>query len=112
MAYSNEAKNRVLGISADTLEKYGAVSRETALEMAAGARKLTGADIALSSTGICGPASDASGAPVGLGYIALSSAEGVFCREIRMGSDRDRGRTVAAHHAFDMLIRYLSGTLR
>jgi nicotinamide-nucleotide amidase len=111
VSYTNEVKHRVLGVSAETLEKHGAVSRETALEMAEGARYLTGASIAVSATGVCGPVSDDRGTVVGTGYIALAAAGKSFCREIKMGNDRDRGRTVAAHHAFDMIIRYINGTL-
>ncbi len=111
VAYSGGVKRGVLGVSPDTLEKFGAVSRETALEMAEGARRLTGADIAVSSTGVCGPASDGRGTPVGTGFIGLSASGAAYCRAIRMGDDRERGRTVAAHHAFDIILRHINGTL-
>lgn len=109
VSYTNEVKNRVLSVPASVLNRYGAVSRETAVLMAEGVRALTGTDIAVSVTGVCGPSSDGRGTPVGTAYVGFS-ADGILrCRKISMGTDRERGRTVAAHHAFDLIRRYLQG---
>lgn len=69
ITYSNNAKERLVGVSHETLEKYGAVSKETAEEMARGAALAAGADVALSSTGIAGPGGGTKDKPVGLVYI-------------------------------------------
>ena len=73
--YANEAKMKLLGVKAETLETVGAVSEETAVQMAEGVRKLSGADIAVSVTGIAGPTGGTPGKPVGTVYIGCS-AEG------------------------------------
>ncbi len=73
VAYANSVKQHVLGVSRDTLETFGAVSAETALEMAEGARRLLGADIALSITGIAGPGGGSPTKPVGLTYMGLAT---------------------------------------
>ena len=109
VSYTNGVKAGVLGVPAETLEKHGAVSRETALAMAEGVRRITGADLALSVTGVCGPASDDRGTPVGTGFVGFAAPDRLICRPIRMGNDRERGRTVAASSAFDMLRRWLQG---
>src|SRR3989304_4718180 len=67
IAYSNEAKERLLGVRHETLEEHGAVSAETAIEMARGARATLGADVGLSVTGIAGPGGGAPGKPAGRG---------------------------------------------
>ena len=112
VSYTNGVKAKVLGVPEETLEKHGAVSRETALAMAAGVRKLTGADLAVSVTGLCGPTGDDRGTPVGTGYVGFSAKDCLVCRPIMMGTDREMGRTRAANHAFDLLRRWLTGTLR
>ena len=72
VTYSNEAKHRMLGVRLDTLEQFGAVSRETAYEMAEGALKLASADVALSVTGLAGPGGGTEEKPVGLVYIGCN----------------------------------------
>jgi len=73
IAYSNELKKKLLGVNENTLKKYGAVSKETAEEMANGVRKLTGSDIAVAVTGIAGPGGASENKPVGLVFMHLSS---------------------------------------
>ncbi len=73
ITYSNEMKMRVLGVKKETLEKYGAVSHQTAVEMADGIRSFANADIGLSITGIAGPNSDYTNKPVGLVFIGIST---------------------------------------
>ena len=112
VSYTNGVKERLLGVPASVLEEYGAVSRETALAMAAGVRERTGADLAVSVTGICGPGTDERNTPVGTGFVGFAAPDCLVCRPIRMGNDRERGRIVAASHAFDLLRRWLTDDLR
>ena len=79
VAYANEVKEGVLGVRSETLRRHGAVSQETALEMARGVRRLLGADIALSATGIAGPAGGTPEKPVGLVYVALAAEDCERC---------------------------------
>ena len=72
-SYSNDIKENVLGVSHDTLIAYGAVSEQTAREMAAGVRRLSGAEIGVSTTGIAGPGGGSPEKPVGLVYVAVDS---------------------------------------
>lgn len=108
-AYHNNIKAALLGVQKDTLELFGAVSKETALEMAQGARRITGADIAISTTGIAGPAGGTAEKPVGTVYIALSTPDGDFCRLINASGNRERIRITSSNHALDMARRYLTG---
>lgn len=107
VTYSNEMKMKVLGVSPKTLESFGAVSAETAMEMARGVRKLTGADIGISTTGVAGPGGGSDKKPVGTVYIGLS-AEGVdkvIKPELRPTSSRQRIRNSSASSAFDLVRR-------
>ncbi len=76
--YANEAKEKLLGVKAETLEKYGAVSEQTAIEMAAGVRMLSGADFGISTTGVAGPGGGTPDKPVGTVWIGISTAERTF----------------------------------
>ena len=110
VSYWTEVKEAVLGVPEEMLEKFGAVSEETARMMAQGARAITGADIAVSVTGVAGPDSDERGNPVGLVFVGMAAREGTWCRRLELGQKRrDRIRGVSANHAFDMLRRYLTG---
>ncbi len=88
VAYSYDAKEHLLGVRHNTLYDYGAVSPETAIEMARGARRTLGADIGLSVTGIAGPGGGLPGKPVGLVYICLSTRD--FERVEKFVWDKDR----------------------
>ena len=111
VSYSSEIKKSVLGVPAELLDKYGAVSAQVAKAMAEGARRVLGCDLAVSATGVAGPDQDDRGNPVGLVYVALATDKGTYVREVRAGSGRERIRTVASHHAFDLVRRYLTGLL-
>lgn len=71
VTYSNEAKHKILGVSKDTLDKYGAVSKECSFEMARGLHTVTKADICISTTGIAGPTGGSDEKPVGLMYSTI-----------------------------------------
>ena len=94
------------------MNKYGAVSEPVAKQMAQGALKVSGADIAVSVTGIAGPDSDSTGKPVGLVYIGLADKENVWVREIRTSrKDRSYNRYVSASNALDMIRLYIDNKL-
>jgi len=84
VTYSNEAKMDELGVKAETLEKYGAVSEETALEMAEGLKRVSGSDICISVTGVAGPDGGTKEKPVGLVYIGLICGARTLCRKVKM----------------------------
>jgi len=106
--YSNAAKQRVLGVSADTLAGYGAVSTQTAEEMAQGVRRIAGADVGLSTTGIAGPGGGSAEKPVGTVCVGLAWEGGAWSRRYDLG---DRGRDwikgFTAITALDRLRRWL-----
>lgn len=92
ITYANEAKEKILGVKHETLETYGAVSRETAEEMAVGAAKEANADVALSTTGIAGPGGGTAEKPVGLIYIGCFIKGEVQIRELRLHGTREENR--------------------
>ncbi len=110
VTYSNPLKMKWLGVRAQTLQAFGAVSEETAREMAVGARKAADADLAVAVTGIAGPNSDDTDKPVGLVFIALASKDGVTVEkyENRFSENvREQNRAVSAERALEMVRRYL-----
>lgn len=109
VSYATQVKHTVLGVPEDLLEQFGAVSDPVARAMAQGARKVLGCDLAVSATGVAGPDPDERGNPVGLIFVALSAPDGTWVRELQAGGIRERSRTVAANHAFDLVRRYLDG---
>ena len=110
VSYWTSVKADVLGVPQPLLAEDGAVSEACARSMADNARRITGADIGLSVTGVAGPDPDERGNPVGLVYIGLAAPEGTFCRKLELGNRRrDRIQDLAVNHAFDMLRRCLTG---
>jgi len=109
--YANDAKVKLLGVAPDTLKAYGAVSKETALEMARGARHLSGADIGISTTGVAGPDGGTKEKPVGLVWVGISCEKGDAAYELRLsrGYSGDRGiiRNIAASNALCYAIKTL-----
>ncbi len=103
VTYHNKSKMKRLGVSEKTLSKHGAVSKETALEMARGMKRSSGADIALSVTGIAGPDGGTPEKPVGLVWIAIADGVGVRAHEFRFTGDRATIRYRAAQNAFNLL---------
>ena len=109
ITYCNEVKAAMLGVRQETLDAHSAVSREVAAQMAQGARSATGADIAVSATGLAGPDGDGIN-PVGTVFVGLAAEDGVWVRHLQLGArGRDMIRSTAANHAFDMIRRYLTG---
>lgn len=92
ITYANEAKERILGVKHETLETHGAVSKETAEEMALGAARAAKADVALSTTGIAGPGGGTVEKPVGLIYISCFIKGEVQVRELRLHGTREENR--------------------
>ena len=109
VTYSYEAKERVLGVHRETLLAHGAVSSEVAAEMAQGALRLYATDVAVSVTGIAGPAGGLPGKPVGTVCIHLSAADG-YERAARFvwPADRGRNKLLSAWAALEMMREYLS----
>ena len=94
VTYSNEAKHKLLGVSQETLAKHGAVSEQTALEMCKGLRACSGADVAVSITGIAGPTGGTPEKPVGLVYIGIATERESYCIPCRFQGDRERIRNL------------------
>jgi len=109
ITYSDEAKERLLGVAHETLAKHGAVSETTALEMARGAKNLFGADLALATTGIAGPGGGTEEKPVGLVYIALATPDGELCERHIWPEDRLGNKRSSAERALALLKEYLEG---
>lgn len=113
VAYSNEMKQRVLGVDSTTLAMFGAVSEETACEMAVGARRVTGADIAVATTGVAGPEGGSEAKPVGTVAVALAAdglASGDAVSSVyRLAGSRSWVKTLASQVALDWVRRHLLG---
>lgn len=104
ITYSNEMKEKLLGVESETLARYGAVSRQTAEEMAVGVLKKSGADIAISITGIAGPGGGTAEKPVGLVYVGLADKNGcVTFRELHLSGNRERIRRITVKNALNLL---------
>ena len=107
ITYSNAAKQDNLNVSSATMEKYGAVSSPTAMEMAVGAKERAESDFALAVTGIAGPTGGDENKPVGTVYIALAHPEGVEVNRFNFRDDRRMNRHRSAYAALNMLYRRL-----
>ena len=107
MAYSLDAKERLLGVPREGLARFGAVSAETAADMAVGAREGLDATYGLSLTGVAGP-DEQEGKPVGTVFAGLAAPDGVTTRPLRLPGDRPRVRTYAVVAALDALRRRLA----
>jgi nicotinamide-nucleotide amidase len=109
--YSNQSKVRLLGVKAGTLKKFGAVSKQTAIEMAQGVRKLSRSDIGLSTTGIAGPSGGSKSKPVGLVWIGYADENYSIAKEFRFTKDRLRNKEMMSKMALEILRRKLLGLL-
>lgn len=107
-AYDNAVKMRVLGVSPQTLERAGAVSEETAIEMARGARQALGADVGVSSTGIAGPTGATARKPIGLVWIGIATVQSVVAHRLDLRGDRSFIQARASAAALGLLWRALA----
>ncbi len=103
VTYANSAKTRLLGVEEDTIRGHGAVSTEVAAAMAEGVKRVSSADIALSLTGIAGPAGGTDEKPVGTVYIAVAGPKGTTVRSHRFGGDRKMIQTLAAYAGLQLV---------
>lgn len=107
VSYSNQVKHQVLGVSQSTLDAFGAVSSQTACEMAAGVRSRLACDAAVSITGIAGPSGGVPGKPVGTVWIGISTNDGEHAELHHFNGDREQVRIQSAAAALDMLEKAL-----
>lgn len=107
VSYSNEAKERLLGVSSETLQKHGAVSSECALEMAAGICRLSGADYGIAVTGIAGPDGGSDDKPVGTVHVAWATPDRIFEKKYFLPIDRKEFKIKVASIALDTLRKEL-----
>ncbi len=112
VAYSYEAKAELLGVSWKTLNTHGAVSRETVIEMARGARKLFRADIAVSVSGIAGPGGGTPDKPVGMVWVGLATPGGEEARRFAWDGDRIRNKALSSEAALQFILDHLEGKLK
>lgn len=109
-SYSNKIKNEVLGVSGETLERFSEYSRECAEEMAAGAMRLSGADFAVSTTGVAGPSGGTPEHPVGEVFIGICSRNSHAAKRFLFTGDRETVRAMAVLEALKMLILTIDTT--
>lgn len=111
VSYSNEAKIQILGVNPETIKNFGAVSEQTAIEMARGVRKISNAAIGISTTGIMGPTGATETKPVGLVYIGYSDGEKEFAKQFNFADNRVRNKERTSQAALDILRRALMGMI-
>ncbi len=106
VTYTNEAKMKLVGVKKSTLDAFGAVSEQTAAEMARGARQTLGAHIGISTTGIAGPTGGSEETPVGTVFVGISTENGDFVKKLSLSSMKSRSyiRNVSANHAFSLIL--------
>ncbi|MFG0312789.1 MAG: CinA family protein [Phycisphaerales bacterium] len=110
VTYSNRLKHELAGVSNETLSVHGAVSPQTAVEMAHGGRARIGADYAISITGVAGPDGGSDEKPVGTVWICIAGPdESIDCRRFQFPGDRENVRTWSCIHAIEMAIQAIMG---
>ncbi|HEY8911624.1 MAG TPA: competence/damage-inducible protein A [Desulfosporosinus sp.] len=107
VSYSNAVKQGLLGVSAENLNKFGAVSEEVAKEMAEGIRSKVGSDLGISTTGIAGPDGGSDQKPVGLVYIGIATPEGVHAKKFQFYGERESVRQLTVQAALNEVRRHL-----
>lgn len=108
VSYATEVKQKVLGVSQQTVDDQGVVSAQCAAEMATGVRSLLGADWAVSTTGVAGPTTQ-EGKPVGLVYVGVAGPGVVTTRELHLSGERGRIRELACLEAVSALLAEVKG---
>jgi PncC family amidohydrolase len=106
-AYANDTKRKIINVKSATLEQYGAVSPQVAVEMADGGRKALAVDICIADTGIAGPGGGTLEKPVGLFYIGLAHRGGAFSRKYQLHGTREENKQSVAEAALTWLKEYL-----
>lgn len=106
VSYATEVKQKLLGVSDETVSKHGVVSAECAAEMAAGVRRLLGADVAVSTTGVAGP-TEQEGKPVGTVFIGVAGADGVTTTSLDLTGDRAAIREQTCREAISAVLARL-----
>lgn len=104
VTYSNEAKHKLIGVKKETLDEFGAVSAETVLEMAEGALLVSGADIAVSVSGIAGPGGGSKEKPVGLVYVGCAQKNESIYKKFNFSGNREEVRLQTVNSALEVLI--------
>lgn len=107
VAYTNEIKQNILRVKAETLEEFGAVSSQTALEMATNVREIFNSTIGLSTTGVAGPATS-EGKPVGLVYLAIVGDDFSEVKECHFSGTRTEIKALAANAALEILMGHVT----
>jgi len=107
VTYANEAKEALVGVRRETLLAHGAVSEETAREMARGARLRLAGDIGIAVTGIAGPTGGTPDKPIGLAYLALSAPDAEICQRHIWQGDRLENKALSAEACLQMVLDYL-----
>ncbi len=107
IAYANDIKTRVIGVKEQTLKKFGAVSKQTACEMAAGVRSITKSDIGLSITGIAGPGGGTKDKPVGLVFIGIATSNQDMVFKFNFKGNREQIRKKASANALRLTINFM-----
>lgn len=105
--YAYEAKEWLLGVKHETITTHGAVSMETVVEMALGAKKVLGADVAISASGIAGPGGGLPNKPVGTVWFGLAAPDGVWAKVFVFPGDRIAVKEASAEEILQALVRYL-----
>ena len=105
VSYTNDVKMRLLGVKEEALAQFGAVSGETARELAEGVRQATGADVAVSVTGVAGPSSDEMGNVVGTVFIAFSSEQETVSEKLQLSGDREKIREQSVNAMLWLVMR-------
>lgn len=108
VSYSNDVKGQVLGVMTQVLEQHGAVSQQCALQMASGVARLTGAQLAVSITGIAGPDGGTEEKPVGTAWFGLATPEGVTAWRRLFQGNREEIRLQAAQEALSVMEQWLN----
>jgi PncC family amidohydrolase len=112
VAYSNEVKTALVRVNRKTIENYGAVSEQTALEMARGAKKLLDVDICVSDSGIAGPLGGTAEKPVGLFYFGLAAGDENLSQKHVFRGNREANKRDAAEAVLNMMKQYLQRRLK
>lgn len=112
ITYSENAKEKILGVSKDVIEKYGVVSMETAIAMAEGAAKKASASCAVSTTGIAGPTGGTDKTPVGCVCVAWKIYDAVYSEQLQIEGSRMEIRMQAASYALERLCDYIEQTIK